>query len=85
MGGIQPMIDNLAAEREEFTQSGPATAEPALPAVLNARHVQGWNEAIDVAVQHVQAQHVVWDNTPIPAHALLDLIAKNLAAFKIEA
>lgn len=50
--------------------------------VLN-RHVQGWNEAIDIAVEHVEAQHVVWDMTNIPPRALLDLLAKNLRAFKL--
>ena len=34
-----------------FIQSGEMLHEPALPAVLNARHVQGWNEAIETAAQ----------------------------------
>jgi hypothetical protein len=34
-----------------FVQSGPIMEQNALPAVLNRRHVQGWNEAIEAAAQ----------------------------------
>ena len=54
----------------------------ALSAVPEGRVQEAWDKAIELAAVHVDLQHVVWDETDIPPQAMLDLIAKNIRAFK---
>lgn len=39
---------------------------------------EGFKDGLDLALQHVEAQKVVWKCTDIPPGALLDMLVRNL-------
>ena len=62
------LLVELRGWRERFKRSSEAHGE--------------WAAAMELAAQHVEAQHVVWDQTPVPASVILDMLAENLRALK---
>lgn len=64
-----------------FVQSGPMPENNA-KAILSREHEKGWNEAIEIAAQHVEAQTAVWGHTGVPISHVIQTIANNLRHFK---
>lgn len=47
-----------------------------------ATYQDGLRTGFDLALEHIVAQHVVWDKTEIPPEVLLNLLADSLRALK---
>lgn len=42
----------------------------------------GMKGGLDLAMEHIQLQHTVWDHTTVPPKVLLDMLVRNLQALK---